>query len=197
MWKWPYALEYLCYLKHIASIVEFLNPKTLLDVGCGDGRFIEEISHLTKAQGCDLDSNATRWAQGAVSTTDAALIKRPFEMVTAIEVLEHIPEDEIDKFIYTLRERAFRYVLICVPTTVYPLSAKHYRHYDEALLLAHTSQLGKPIAMERVVAKRWWWDALNAIPSERLTPWLWDKLWNKLRVATLRDGRHLVGVWKV
>ena len=72
MWKWPYALEYLCYIKHITEIVHTLGVKTLLDVGCGDGRFIEELPPTVKAQGCDLDSNATRWAQGPVSTTDAA-----------------------------------------------------------------------------------------------------------------------------
>ena len=39
-----WGLEYLCYLKHIQLLAETLQPKSVLDVGCGGGWFTRALA---------------------------------------------------------------------------------------------------------------------------------------------------------
>lgn len=149
-WKWEYAEEYESYLAEVVSAIRQIAPPTLLDVGCGDGRLLKELGF---GMGCDLSWPAVRWAQALGLNAihcDAAEIDREFDLVTAIEVLEHIPDDGIKRFVNVLSERTKGGVLVCVPTTEVPVSAKHYRHYDEDFLACHMNPF-KPIWVRRII----------------------------------------------
>ena len=67
-----------------------------------------------------------------MSSTDLAdLEQQVFEVISAVEVLEHIPDDEIDGFEEPERHATPGVVMISVPSPPF-LHPKHYRHYDES-----------------------------------------------------------------
>lgn len=207
-----WGAEYLCYLHHVSSIIESLGAKSVLDAGCGDGRLFTVLQpSVTRRVGADLSTRAiayakafspdAEWYAGSIDDLD-----EQFDVVTAIEVLEHIPESAIPAFVQSLarRVRPGGYAIVTVPSTVLPLNAKHHRHYDERLL---TAQLASApdlhvIRMERVIRDdapvlRWgkvlhnrWWNL--DVPA--LRPRLWNAWWNGARVATPENGRHVLAV---
>jgi hypothetical protein len=60
-------------------------------------------------------------------------------MATLIEVLEHIPDNEVDSFVHSVRERLDNngVVVVSVPSDCIPVSSKHFRHYNKQLLTTH------------------------------------------------------------
>ena len=153
----PWGLEYLCYMTFIADVVARHRPKSLLDVGCGDGRLLHMLrGRVPSITGMDLSENAIRFARAFnpdcdVRCADIATLKERFEWITLIEVLEHIADGDVPRFIGAIAARlqpAGR-LLLSVPTTNRPLSGKHYRHYNLSLLAEH---LGPAFEIEQT----WW-----------------------------------------
>jgi SAM-dependent methyltransferase len=142
-----WGMEYLCYTRQIVDFVLELAPESLLDVGCGDGRFLSLLGDsVNRKLGCDLSERAIVLAKAMNSTldyrcVDVADIDGSFDVVTAIEVLEHVPEEAIKSFVTKLFDRVKHgsFLIVCVPSTAMKLQPKHYRHYDESLLDNHIS----------------------------------------------------------
>lgn len=206
-----WGVEYLCYQLHLVEQVHAVRPGSILDVGCGDGRFLGLLGpSVPRRKGVDLSESAIRFARAFVPDADFEVIAADrlddtFDVVSAIEVLEHVPDDGVAGFLRTLaaRCRPGGAVLLSVPTTNVPLNPKHYRHYDRALLEQQLAASGARLDVERVdfvyrnsrLAN--WIDRVTQnrfltleVPAlERLR---WDHAWRRLRVADPDDGRHLV-----
>ena len=133
------SLEYIGLLKKIKKIVLKLNINELIDIGCGDGRLIFELkSHIDSLYGIDYSEKAIRFAQ--VFNPDSVFLNniseltpdRRFDLITNINVLEHIPDDQIKKFLKDidniLSEKGK--LLIAVPSLNLKLSSKHFIHYS-------------------------------------------------------------------
>jgi SAM-dependent methyltransferase len=207
------GLEYLSYMQHVVEAVLDLKPTTVLDVGCGDGRFSDLIgTRIERCVGVDLSERAIRFAQAfhpelEFHVMDAAELDEVFDVVTAVQVLEHIPDEDVSRFIQTLadRTRIEGHVIICVPSTIQPLSAKHYRHYDEALFrqqldtsqapleLVRAERICRLSFMSRVIAK---FTREIYINSPLLNRLLWRYVWHRLRWAEAKNGKHIVFVLK-
>ncbi len=209
-----WGLEYLCYLRHIVEIARDLSPQSVLDVGCGDGRFLGLLGpEVPRRVGVDLSERAVRFARAfqpdvefqVVNATD---LDETFDLVVAIEVLEHIAPDCVRDFLRSLsaRVRPGGNLIISVPTPVSRLLAKHHRHYDLEALQEEIRSAGDDLRLVRVdyvypqkrpilvrlvmhlCHNRWW-----NLDLFRLRKPLWNHIW-KHRLTGPKKGRHLIAL---
>lgn len=209
-----WGMEYLCYQHHALELALQHRPASVLEVGCGDGRFIGMLQqHVARCVGADLVEAAIAFArafhpQVEFHCADAATVPGQFDMVATIEVLEHIPDEAVPGFMRTLcdRLRLGGHLLMCVPSDAEAVHPKHYRHYSEALLDEHVQAGGaslEKISVQHVYAPPWWWKAINRVTCNStatleipaLNGWLWRHLWRN-RLARPGVGRHVVAVYR-
>ncbi len=212
-----WGLEYLCYTKHILQIVCSLSPGSVLDVGCGDGRFLGMLKlHVPRLVGADLSEKAIRFAKAfhpdiEFHAVDASEMDDTFDLVLTIETLEHVPDDQIDRFITALSDRARRggQVIISVPTKVSRVLGKHYRHYDIDLLKRQLVSANVPLDVVstdyvykqhgslffemilKTLHNKWWMLDIFCLRGP-----IWYYIWHKLRFASPATGRHLIALLK-
>lgn len=76
------------------EIIENLRPKSLLEIGAGNGGFLERIQHIVpKAVGSEYNPHAVKICQNKglnMITKNIADIKEKFDVVCNFEVLEHV-----------------------------------------------------------------------------------------------------------
>ena len=137
-----WGMQYLTYMDCVANIVANLSPKNLLDVGCGEGRLAEFLRSRCNCKyvGVDIAKSAIQFAEILNNSSSNCYFKAGsvqevsglYDVITLVEVLEHIPDADIDSFIETLKSRLSSNgkLVISVPTKNISLSKKHYRHYD-------------------------------------------------------------------
>jgi 2-polyprenyl-3-methyl-5-hydroxy-6-metoxy-1,4-benzoquinol methylase len=208
-----WAVEYLVYMKRAADLVVEAHPASVLDVGCGDGRFLGLLPDtIGRRVGADLSERAVSFARAfhpeiEFHARDAAELDETFDVVTAIEVLEHVPDAFTDGFLRTLAERTRPggLVLIVVPTLHAPVPPKHHRHYDEALLRAEIEASGAPVTVERtewILRSTPLLRAYNTATFNRfwfvevwpLRKRIWRHAWENARHADATNGKHLLAV---
>lgn len=144
-----WGLDYLTYMRKVLVLVQRYATSTVLDVGCGDGYLLVHLGqnpalrHLD-ALGIDVDERPIKFAQafghGLPNVTfqvqDIAEVQRTFGVVTAVETLEHIPDEVIPGFVAEM-DRVLEpggYLIISVPSVVRAVIPKHHRHYDLQML---------------------------------------------------------------
>lgn len=140
---WGY--EYLSYLDFIVGKIKSLNFESLLDVGCGDGRFLFELNKKVKnknLEGVDYSENALAFARafndGLKFYQEDALamtsVNKKFDVITLIEVLEHIHPENTN----LLTEAVWHHLnnngvlVITVPSYNTKINPKHYQHFSLA-----------------------------------------------------------------
>ena len=71
---------------------------SILEVGCGDGRITNFISHRYEVVGIDLDKERIKAFHGPKIIADVAQIPfkdSQFDLVLAAEILEYLPNEKI------------------------------------------------------------------------------------------------------
>lgn len=209
-----WGMEYLCYNLQAIKFVLDVTPQSLLDVGCGDGRFLSLVGdQVEKKVGCDLSSRAISFAKAMnpdvdYRCVDVHQIDEAFDVVTAIEVLEHIPDSNLEHFVAKLFDRVKKngILIICVPSTCMRLSPKHYRHYDEKLLDQHISL--PRVTYEKVDSVRIFpgrdlvynlylrltSNAIYNLEAYALNKVVWEWIWN--RRFSPKKGLHVISIYK-
>lgn len=99
------------------------DAQTLLDVGCGSGVFLNtlcqsEARKLERLVGCDIAQEALKSVKVEVCrcpVTDMPSEDCEFDMVTCLEVLEHITVDDFDEALSEIARVARKYILVTVP----------------------------------------------------------------------------------
>ncbi|MEW6321035.1 MAG: methyltransferase domain-containing protein [Acidobacteriota bacterium] len=100
-------------------------PSTCLEIGCAKGEFVRELRHRgVRAWGTDLSVYAVGASDAATRRhlTASAISALPyrddaFDLVTAVEVFEHVPPEEVDRAIRELWRVARAFVWITVQNT--------------------------------------------------------------------------------
>jgi 2-polyprenyl-3-methyl-5-hydroxy-6-metoxy-1,4-benzoquinol methylase len=139
--RWGY--EYLSYLRFVLARLERVEFDSLLDVGCGEGRFLREVSKRFEGRrllGVDFSARAVEYARllnpglrfVREDIADGVEAKERFDVITLIETLEHVPPGESEAFVKGLRGRVKEggLLVVSVPSTNIRMSPKHYRHFD-------------------------------------------------------------------
>lgn len=144
---WAWSHHYLGGFEVAFRCLDALEFRTLVDIGCGDGRFLVEArSRYPSVEmiGVDYSERAIALAQalnpsGSYKTCDIVRdgLDRRFDMATLIEVLEHIPPELVPQFLDSVAEtiNPGGWLLLTVPHTNKPLQAKHYQHFSSDQLL--------------------------------------------------------------
>ena len=208
-WGW----QYLTYMSYISEYARKLCPESILDVGCGDGFFLNNLGlDQTRLLGVDQNENSIAFARAFSSgaefqARDVADLSEQFDLATSIEVLEHIPDQDIPGFVSAMaaRIKPGGHLIVCVPTDVVPVSAKHFRHYNETLLAEQMQ--GQPL--KQVEQVRLWKRTarlklllflLHNKYWHLAHPWLRSFFWKRHQkrtfFATARNGAQLVTVYE-
>lgn len=194
--RWLQGME----LKRLATCVEMLpgGLKSLLDVGAGNGAFL----HLLEQQGVQAELYGLERSVQAIS---AAVCRttltrgsadgmpypdRSFELVSALEVLEHLPWGTYERTLTELQRVAGRYILIDVPYRERRLQATcpvcdcrfsphfHMRSFDRDAMsgllprfrLAGMRSIRRPESLLAIVSRPFRRRVFGGFPSTAICP---------------------------
>lgn len=181
----------------------------LLDIGCGDGWYASRyVQSGAAVSGIDISARSVGFASllvpsGTFAVASAAALPyadASFDVVTCIQVLEHMTEEDITRALTECRRvlRPSGALIVSVPSVRRPLSAAHLRHYTTATIQATLAPYGTieamvgqeydhpiTLGMRKCFENRFWF-----LP--RAARWFYTKLyfprWN--RVAA-EEGRNI------
>jgi SAM-dependent methyltransferase len=99
------------------------NVRTLLDIGCGNGAFINALvtaypNRFEKVVGIDLSVQALGYVTSPKiinSVANLSFRSRSFDLVSCLEVLEHLGEEEFRNALSEIQRVSKKYIVITVP----------------------------------------------------------------------------------
>lgn len=77
-------------LRYLRPQVRMLNPKSILDFGCGQSKLLDVLCKVVGATGTRYDPAIPEFSE---------IPSRTHDLLTNIDVLEHVPEDHLDELI--------------------------------------------------------------------------------------------------
>jgi SAM-dependent methyltransferase len=209
-----WGLDYLTYMTFITHLIdEQIKPGSLLDVGCGDGRLLNMLfQKVPNLVGVDPVEQSILFAKAfnpgiQFYVGDATQVPGIFDAITLIEVLEHIPVQNMPDFIDTVAEKLAPggKLILSVPTTNVKLNRKHYHHYDSQLIKQH-------LAPRFIVECSWFLtkqglffsileqglqNPIGIILSGKWRRLVWRLHKRFTYMAMAHNGRHLVAVARI
>ncbi len=139
-----WGINYAATLEFLLKVIAEEPFVRCLDVGCGDGRLVKELDAIFPKHeivGVDYSERAIALARvmhpmGQFKRLDITKesMGESFDLVTVIEVLEHIHPRDAGLFVQSLAKQldAGGKLLLTVPHSNKPVEYKHYRHFTVA-----------------------------------------------------------------
>jgi len=134
-------LEYMGFIEHLKEYLKNYNFSNLIEVGCGDGRIISELSKKFKDKkftGIDISKKAIDYAKYLniqdnliYKHLDVGNCKEKFDVILLIEVFEHIAIEERKKFLESIKimMNDNTILIVTVPHKNRKLDPRHYEHF--------------------------------------------------------------------
>lgn len=160
-WFWtPDSENGRVYFYYVQRVVELIPQaaRTLLDVGCGDGRatsYVQDQRPELCVAGVDYSERALSFARAlsvprpihwarAPEEIEGIPIQDGVDVVTAIEVVEHIPPRELLAFLRMVKSRLRPggYFILTTPSVRMPRPLKHFQHFSVASLRTALEEAG-------------------------------------------------------
>lgn len=146
---WSWGFRYLGGLQ-IAQELSFESTcESLLDIGCGDGRFLQQVSSQydgTRLLGIDYSQKAVSLAKAlsphvefqCLDILAGEPLSEEFDVVSLVEVIEHIPPESLPDFISKAAEylNPTGRLVLTVPHVNQIVGDKHFQHFDSVSLRA-------------------------------------------------------------
>ncbi len=143
-----WGLEHITYINFVIDKINELEYKTLVDVGCGEGRIISELENnkLASYTGVDISSRALHFARGFTNRADFFvhdITRKPLEqksdVIISCEVIEHILPKKVDDYVRHISESIQNggIFILTTPTTNVVTNGKHYQHFTHESLESH------------------------------------------------------------
>jgi 2-polyprenyl-3-methyl-5-hydroxy-6-metoxy-1,4-benzoquinol methylase len=138
-WSWGY--RYLGRLKVVFELLDRIEFHSLLDIGCGDGRFLREASLAypnLELAGIDSSERAVTLAKQinpGLKFKQQDILDSPLEtkwdVITLLEVIEHISPSELPDFMMAAcgMLNPGGHLVITVPHLNEKLIPKHFQHF--------------------------------------------------------------------
>lgn len=137
----PWGFEYLMYVEYLIYKILLISPCSVCDYGCGDGRLLNELSNYEsspeKMIGIDKSDRAIGFANlfrvsNKVNFVVKLDIDDKFDVISCIEVLEHIEPLKIFDFINEMSSylKPQGKIILTVPSKTQKVNDKHYQHFD-------------------------------------------------------------------
>jgi 2-polyprenyl-3-methyl-5-hydroxy-6-metoxy-1,4-benzoquinol methylase len=146
--SWTFGIEYFNNMNFAIRRIKGIDFDSLLDIGCGDGRLIFELKKIFHGRGkrmvgADLSEQAIMFAKAFnygngsdFFCTDAKNIEGKFDLITLIEVLEHVRDEDLKQLAGSIEDKLAEggHILISVPSDNSPITHKHFRHFNIELI---------------------------------------------------------------
>lgn len=145
--SYSFGFEHFSLIYIIKKILIQKKPNNILDIGCGDGKLINELlkekliqNNTNEVIGIDNNNRALAFARIFNDYNKAKFIQedifnykaKSYDIIILMEVLEHIPTHKLNRLIKVISSllSSNKYLIISVPSINIPLQSKHYKHYD-------------------------------------------------------------------
>ncbi|MEM2045693.1 MAG: class I SAM-dependent methyltransferase [Candidatus Bathyarchaeia archaeon] len=93
---------------------------SILDVGCGNGAFLNSLPAMYQAVGLDSSHEALKYVKTKAIQGDIASLpfeSASFDLVTCLEVLEHLPSTVFERALSEIERVSRKYIIISVPNS--------------------------------------------------------------------------------
>jgi ubiquinone/menaquinone biosynthesis C-methylase UbiE len=106
--------------ERITKTIEIIPPdvRTILDLGCGNGALLNAISECYWTVGLDFSQQALKYVKTKAICGDIGALpfeSASFDLVTCLEVLEHLSCGLFQKALSELQRVSKKYIIISVP----------------------------------------------------------------------------------
>jgi 2-polyprenyl-3-methyl-5-hydroxy-6-metoxy-1,4-benzoquinol methylase len=140
----PWGYVYTSYIENVLQHIEQVPHNSILDIGCGDGKLLYEARKkfpTALLAGTDYSEHALALAYALNFKNNVYLSTSPdktktYDVVTAIEVLEHISPSDTGEFAKSFASALSHdgIGIITVPSDNVSINKKHYQHFNEHLI---------------------------------------------------------------
>ncbi len=137
---------------------------TILDAGCGTGLMLQEMRHLGHAEGVDIAKEALAFCRerGLDNVREASVLDLPFDagsfdVVTALDVVEHLDDDAgaLREWGRVLKPGGRVFIFVPAHRWLWSLQdeiSHHKRRYTAATLRAAVERAGLEVERESYVS---------------------------------------------
>ena len=151
-----WGINYAATIQFLLSHISKVKFKSIVDIGCGDGRFTSELSKAfpgVKVVGIDYSGRAIRLAKAMNPTIPFVQMdiaesspKEKYDVGILMEVLEHIPPEEIKNFLQGVSDLLCDggVLFVTVPHSNKLVEPKHFQHFTVESLLNSLGDFFEP-----------------------------------------------------